>query len=325
MNGHVRRAALAVGWVLTVAVISIGAAGLVGAMAHQPGTDSRAELTYAADRAIEPGLSAAEADLSSVADQVDQLSELGRTALGALVSSNLDTLDKAVSDGEQLALAIQVHADQLRSALQALPGIGPGQELTLSPANLQRYQRTLDALNATDGLAAAWTRLSAGSVAAARVTTLLTEHDQSTAAAAASGRTGDYKAALATLAKSDDLIAQSRSLRESLASAVDVTTLTQWLDLNAEYDTALRALYQSLVDSKGAVTKKVRDAFAAEKAAHDRLPGDTKALVIILAEIGRGGLNQAVIGIEEARGTLAQAVGQLPSDSGSSPGASPSP
>jgi hypothetical protein len=321
MNRHVIRAASAVGWVLIVAVIAIGAAGLIGATAHQPGTASRAELTYAADRAIEPGLSAAESELATLADEVAQLADLGRTALGALVTSKLDALDKAVSDGEQLAIAIQVHAGRLRETLQALPGIGPGEAVVLSPAIIQRHQRALDALAATDGLAAAWTRLSAGSVSAARVTTLLAEHDQTTAAAAASGKLGKYTDALATLAKSDDIIAKSRSLRDSLASTVDVTTLTQWLDLNAEYDTALRALYQSLVDSKGAVTKKVRDAFAVEKAAHDRLPGDTKALVIILAEIGRGGLNQAVIGIEEARGTLAAVVGQLSSE----PGASASP
>ena len=321
MNGQVRRVAFPVGWVLVVAVIAVGAAGLVSAMAHQPGTASRAELTYASDRAIEPGLSGAEADLATLADEVAQLAELGRTALGALVTSKVADLDKAVSDGEQLALAIQVHADRLRKTLKELPGIGPSQELLLSPAVVQRYSRAISALDATNGLAAAWTRLSAGSVSAARVTTLLADHDQTTAAAAANGKAGRYKDALATLAKSDEIIVESRSLRDKLAGTVDVTTLTQWLDLNAEYDTALRALYQSLVDSKGAVNKKVRDAFAAEKAAHARLPGDTKALVIILAEIGRGGLNQAVIGIEEARGTLAQVVGQLSPE----PGASASP
>ena len=34
--------------------------------------------------------------------------------------------------------------------------------------------------------------------------------------------------------------------------------------------------------------------------------------MIILAEIGRGGLNQAVIGIEEARGELDAAIGCSP-------------
>jgi hypothetical protein len=56
--------------------------------------------------------------------------------------------------------------------------------------------------------------------------------------------------------------------------------------------------------------------------------------VIILAEIGRGGLNQAVIGIEETRAKLQTAVDRLsapspdapiPSDDGSAPAGSPAP
>jgi hypothetical protein len=56
------------------------------------------------------------------------------------------------------------------------------------------------------------------------------------------------------------------------------------------------------------VTGAVRKAFAAEKAARERLPGDTRGLVVIMAEIGRGGMNQAVISIEEARGELDAAL-----------------
>jgi hypothetical protein len=107
------------------------------------------------------------------------------------------------------------------------------------------------------------------------------------------------------------MIVEGRGLRDNLAATVDVTTLTQWLDLNAEYDAALRNLYQSIIDSNGRVTAAVREAFAAEKTARDRLPSDTRGLAIILAEIGRGGLNQAVIGIEEARADLEAAVEQL--------------
>ena len=49
--------------------------------------------------------------------------------------------------------------------------------------------------------------------------------------------------------------------------------------------------------------------------------------MIILAEIGRGGLNQAVIGIEEARGQLQAVVDQLtsPPDQPSAGTASPAP
>jgi hypothetical protein len=39
-----------------------------------------------------------------------------------------------------------------------------------------------------------------------------------------------------------------------------------------------------------------------------RLPGDTRGLVVIMVDIAQGGLNQAVISIEEARGSLAGAL-----------------
>ena len=140
---------------------------------------------------------------------------------------------------------------------------------------------------------------------------LLTAHDLVTAEAASLGQTGKYAEALDRLTESDRIIAEARTLRDALAASVDVTTLTTWLDLNAEYDAALRRLYVAVIASNGAVTPEVRAAFDAEAAARARLPADTKALVIILAEIGRGGLNQAVIGIEEARGKLDAAIGFL--------------
>jgi hypothetical protein len=117
------------------------------------------------------------------------------------------------------------------------------------------------------------------------------------------------------------MIFEARNLRDSLAATVDVTTLGQWLDLNGEYDAALRHLYQVILDSNGSVTPDVRAAYDAEAAARERLPSDTKGLVIILAEIGRGGLNQAVIGIEGARGELDAALGLLGALPGETPAA----
>ena len=66
----------------------------------------------------------------------------------------------------------------------------------LSPRSRERQARALQAVSATDGLAAAWSRLAVGSVAATRMTVLLTDHDQMTADAAALGRTGKYAEAL---------------------------------------------------------------------------------------------------------------------------------
>ena len=183
--------------------------------------------------------------------------------------------------------------------------------MILSAETRARYSRALQALAPTNGLASAWSRLAVGSVAATRITGLLTDHDLTTADAAALGRTGKYAEALERLAESDRMIFDARNLRDGLAATIDVTTLGQWLDLNAEYDAALRHLYQAILDSKGKVTADVKAAYDAEAAARKRLPADTKALVIIVSEIGRGGLNQAVIAIEEARGELDAALGSL--------------
>jgi hypothetical protein len=311
MSGPVGRAVLAVAWLAIVVVLSLGAAGIVATMANQPGTPARAELTKAGDDAIEPGLTAAESELSKLSDEVAELSNLGRAALGHLSAGNRDQLDATVAQGEDLALAIEQHAAAIRTSLEGLPGLGPQADLTLSPEVVRRQQLALNALPSADGLAAAWSSLAVSAAAASRITGLLTDHDQTTADAATAGRAERYEDALGLLDKSDDLIAQSRSFRDTLSRTVDVGTLTDWLDLNANYDAALRRLYQALVDSKGRVNDEVRAAFAAENEAKSHLPPDSKALVIILAEIGRGGLNQAVITIEQARGELDSALGLL--------------
>ena len=54
--------------------------------------------------------------------------------------------------------------------------------------------------------------------------------------------------------------------------------------------------------------RAARAAFAAERRAYERLPGDTRALIVIMADVAQGGLNQAVISIEVARGELERAV-----------------
>jgi hypothetical protein len=59
------------------------------------------------------------------------------------------------------------------------------------------------------------------------------------------------------------------------------------------------------------VSDAVRDAYREESAARAQLPPDTRGLIVIVADIGRGGLNQAVIAIEQARGRLNLALEAL--------------
>jgi hypothetical protein len=317
-----RRAGLTVIWLLLAAVIAVGGAGLVTGLANQPGTPARAELTADGDRAAAPGLAEAQADLSDLADQVARLGELGRGALTALVASDFATLDAAVADGQTLARAIEARSGTIREHLLLLPGTGANEAIVWSPETKARRDLALVALDATGGLEAAWIRLAAGSTTANSLTVLLTDHDRIAGVAAKSGREGKYAAALKSLAEAKAKLDQAKSLRDALANTVDVTTLTQWIDRNAEYDVALGNLYQATIEAKGRITTKLKAAAIAERRAHDLLPANTSGLVIILAEIGRGGLNQAVIGIEQTRAKLQAAVDRL---AGPAPGESASP
>jgi len=72
------------------------------------------------------------------------------------------------------------------------------------------------------------------------------------------------------------------------------------------------------------VTKDVRAAIDAERAAKDRLPPDSRGLIVIMSEIGRGGMNSAVIAIEEARGRLSEALAAAAPSGSPGPAAVPS-
>ncbi len=321
MSRFLRRVVLALVWLLIVAVISVGGAGLVAGLANQPGTAARAELTSETDTAAAAALDTAEADLTQLTADVARLGELGRGALTALVSSDFTTLDSAVADGQTLARKVESSSALLRDRLSALPGSGPHEALLWSPTTIERRDVALAAATATGGLEVAWARLAAGSTVAIRLGTLLTNHDKVAGQAAATGRAKKYAAALSTLATAQAMLDQANSLRDVLANAVDVSTLTQWIDRNAGYDAALARLYRATIAAKGKVSTTMIDAARAERNARDLLPSNTSGIVIILAEIGRGGLNEAVIGIEQARAKLQAALDQLAGPVGSaSPG-----
>jgi len=320
-----RRTALTILWLLVAAVIAIGGAGLVATMANSPGTVDRPELTRDGDEAARAGLAAAEQGLTDLTADVDRLGELGRGALTALVDSDFATLDASVADGQTLARSIEDRSDALRTQLGQLPGTGPDEALLWSPETQRRRDVALAALDSTSGLEGAWVRLAAGATTANGLTGLLTDHDRIAGQAAVTGRTGKYAAALKTLQEAQGKLDQAKTMRDALANTVDVTTLTQWINANDTYDKALARLYRATIDAKGRITGELRDAAVAERRAHDLLPANTSGLVIILAEIGRGGLNQAVIGIEQTKAKLQAAVDALSGPSGGSggPGGSP--
>ncbi|HYN47508.1 MAG TPA: hypothetical protein VER83_01505 [Candidatus Nanopelagicales bacterium] len=312
-----RRTSAGVAWLVAALVVALGAAGLVAALDHLPGGIGRPELTWTADRAVADDLDAVSAELLALADTVGVLGGYGRSSLAALVGRDAAGLAAALDAGTAQLDAVDAAAARMAASLAAISLAGADRAIRHSPATLARYDAAAAALAAVDPLRPAWERLTAGVVPATELTGHLLAHDEIAATAIQSGGAGKYAQAIARIDKATAELAAARTIRDRLAATVDVATLDEWIDRNGAYDKALRDLWDALRRSKGRVTAAVRDAAARERAARQVLPPDARALVVILGDVARGGLNQAVIVIEEARGQLL--------DAGVRAGASPPP
>src|SRR5260221_3640786 len=102
IKAAVWRIVAAVLWLAVMAAIAFGAAGIVNAMDHQPGTPSRAELTSPGDREVTAMLDTATKDLGALADQVAALGLQARGALAALNGVDSSTVDEAITAGNRL-------------------------------------------------------------------------------------------------------------------------------------------------------------------------------------------------------------------------------
>jgi hypothetical protein len=298
-------------WLAVAIAISLGAAGIAAALDHEPGTPARAELTWAADSVAAPSIDAATSDVAAIADLLDRLGLQGRGALAALAARDFEVLDQAVAEGGLLVDAIRARSEALSARLATMPGFGPGADLTLSGALRDRHATLVEVAGATDGLTGGWTRLTSGGLAAGRLSSRLERHDERITAAIEAGRAGEFDVAFAAIDEATAALDDAQELRDVLAAAVDVTTLDEWLRRNREYDVALRNLYVVSAETPDRVTPALRAAIRAEQAARANLPRTTNGLTIVMADIAQGGLNQAVIAIEEARGELGAALAKL--------------
>lgn len=313
-------------WLAIIVVIAFGAAGIVAGMDHPPGSDGRPDVTAAGDAEVTPMLDAASADLAGLADQVDALGTQARGALASLSSDDSTTSEAAIAAGDKLVADVTARTAALRRDLAAVPYVGtPTAGLSVSDEVVARHDRLVAALDATQGLDFAWARLTIGAVAATKMSGLLAAHDNLVGQAADQGVHAKYADALKLLDQATAQLDAARVIRDQLVETVDVTVLDEWISRNADYDTALGNLYKEISKVKGNVTPATRAAVKAEAAARARLPPDTRGLVIIMADIGRGGMNGAVIAIEEARGKLSDALDADTATPDDSPGPSDAP
>ena len=313
-------------WLVIIVVIALGAAGIVTGMDRPLGTAARADLTAAGDAEVTPLLDAAQAHLSALADQVEALGTQARGALAALNSADPATGQEAIAEGDRLVAEVVARTAAIRRELAAVPYVGAADAgLHISDPIVARHAALVAALDATDGLDFAWARLTIGSVAATKMSGLLAEHDRLVGQAAERGRLAKYADAIKLIDQAKAQIDAARVLRDQLVATVEVSVLDKWLDRDADYDVALRNLYSAISKVGKKVTKATLAAAKAEAAARARLPADGRGLVIIMADIGRGGMNGAVIAIEEARAKLADALDAGVAADSPTPGATDAP
>jgi hypothetical protein len=303
-----RRFARTIVWAVIAAALALGGAGLVAQLSHPPGGPSRAELTYSNDRALGAQIDQAASDLQSIEKKVEQLALDARAALGAVGSADAATIRAALDRGGRTATLITSSVGELRTTLDEMPGDGPTDALAYSNELLVRRAALFAALDAAGGLSDQWERITDRSARAAELTIALDSHESTVASAAADGRAARYSQALASLARASALLDEADELRVELLTESDQTTLDEWLARHRRYDAALTALYAALQASGGIVTQEVEVAYHEENVARAELPVDSRALIVIVAEIARNGLNQAVIAIEDARGRINTAL-----------------
>jgi len=298
----------AVVWLLVAVLVALGGAGVVAAMNHVPGTAARAELTWAADEAAKAKLNEATDRLEALSNEVERLGSAAREALAAVSTGDPSRVTDAISAGTDQLAAVAVARAALEAAIADVPAVGPGNEMRISAEVQDRYDGLAITPELTSDLDDDWTLFTGRALDAVNLNALLSRHDEETAAAAQQGGQEKYRRALALLDVSDATITQMEAVRDRLAKTVDVGVLNEWIDRNAGYDAALRNLYEVLIEADGAVTNEVREAFEGEQAARRRLPGDTRPIVVIMADVAQGGLNQAVISIEETAASLSDAL-----------------
>jgi hypothetical protein len=302
-------AARAVAWLAGAILIAAGAAGMVAGADHPPGDATRPELTWRADAALAVALAELRVPFAGLSDQVSALAGVARDALVDTVARRDDLVATDLQRGKDLAASISLHSEEVRRLLAGLPGVEHPE--LLGATSQRRLAAARAALSAVQPLPASWDLLAGSTLPPLKAARLIEEHDQATFGATQQGVAGHFQLALQALTRASGVRDEIQALRDQLAPGADVSTLCAWLEVAGTYDRALEALYGELAASGGKMTAAAKAALSEVERAQARLPADTRALTVIMGELAQGGLDQAAIAIEQARGALAAAVAAL--------------
>ena len=307
---RVRTLLLALAWLAAAVLIALGAAGIVASMNHCPATPARPELTWTGDRAAEAAmLDARPTSSSTLADEVDALGSTARQALTAVAAGDVDDARDDHRHGHATRSAT-VKARRPSSTRRSAPSRASARQPELHAVEPMSSATTRSPRRrgVTDGLETDWAAFSGRALDAAHA------HQPARPARRsrprrrrAEGPRRHYQPARSTCSTTPTRRSPRRATSATSSRARPTSRRSpRWIDRNAAYDAALRHLYEALLESNGRVTDRVRAAFDGEQAARRQLPAGHPALVVIMSDIAQGGLNQAVISIEEARGSLAR-------------------
>lgn len=302
--------AAALGWTVLAAAVALGAAGLDGQLIHPPGGASRAELTYTTDHALQARLDTAAASLADISDNVDRMADAAKAALGSISNVDPTQLKANLERGSGAAALISSAAKDLQTSLAGLPGDGPDRAVQYSNAVLVRRAGILAAMDASLSLAQDWQQVTTGSLSAARAAELLNDHEVTIFQASQLGTRSQFAEAIAVIEQAKVTLEDIRSLRDQIVAGGEITVLDEWIQRHTAYDTALEGLYRALDKSHGRNTLTVQQWVRTEAAARANLPPDNRAIIVVVAQIAQGGLNQAVIAINEAQGRIESALAE---------------
>ena len=314
-------------WGALLAVLAASGAGLAGLAWHPPGSPARAELTYDGDAALGARLDAATADLRQIAADVEELASTAKSALADVASADAARIEASLAAGSTLAAGIEARSRALREALADLPGAEPDAAMRYSNAVIARRAAVLAAVEAATGLAGSWQTVAARAGETTRLTGLISRHDGTVLAGIQHGLNSDFKKAVATIDDALAVMGDIKALRDRLLAPGE-TVLDEWMQRTQAYDLALQHLYAALVKAKCTakrcdVTVEIQSARREEREAYAQLPPDRRTILVIVSEVSRNGLTQAVLAIDDARGRLDDALAAVTSLPDAAPGASP--
>jgi hypothetical protein len=302
----------AMAWTALAIAVALGSAGLVSQLAHVPGGPQRQELTYGTDAALSVRLDAASASLRDIASNVDRMADAAKAALGSVASVDPTTLQDNIERGNGAAVLIAQATEDLQNSLAGLPGDGPDAAFVYSNPVLVRRAQILAALDAARGLAASWDSVTARSLDASRAAGLLNTHNQQVFDASQLGHAANYRDAIAKLDTAKITLQDITSLRDQIVAGGETNVLDAWIQVNLNFDTALGNLYAALVASHGKNNVTVQARNRDFEDALSKLPKNNGAIVVIVAQIAQGGLNQAVLAINDAQGRIDEALNGTP-------------